>query len=320
MRNKTGIIIIVRALALAAAAAAGMYWGAVRIPLADLFLPENRAILSLRFMRVLAAIVAGCGLAVSGIVLQAILRNPLAEPYLLGTSSGAGLGAVLVVLLGLGGVYLPAAAFAGALLTTALVYAIARHNGSISQQTLILSGVIVSMAASALMVFLISISSNAAMHGILWWLWGNLQISDGRLLGMVTAIVVFAGCVIYIFCQDLNAISIGEEEAAHLGIDVEKVKKILIALATLITASLVCVCGIIGFVGLIVPHMARFVAGANHKALIPVSCLWAALFMVVCDLCSRVIAPPFEVPIGVITSVAGASVFIVLLKRKQAGV
>ena len=317
MKKNPGIIVVILTGMLLAAIAAGLYWGAVRIPMHEYLLPENRLILGMRLLRVCAAIVAGCGLTVSGIVLQAVLRNPLAEPYLLGTSSGAGLGVVIVIVLGGAGIVLPAAAFAGALLTTALVYRIALHNGRASEHTLILSGVIVSVAASAVMVFLISVSRKESLHGIIWWLWGNLQVVDARLLAGVTAIVVAAGVTVYFLSQDMNAISMGEEEALHVGINVHTVRNILIVLATLISASLVCVCGIIGFVGLVVPHMVRFVVGPNHKTLIPVACLSAAVFMVICDLCSRVIAPPFEIPIGVITAVIGAGAFIVLLKKKQ---
>jgi iron complex transport system permease protein len=289
--------------------------GSVDLPFAKLFLKENQPIIVLRVCRILMAIVTGSGLAISGIVLQAILRNSLAEPYILGTSSGAGLGAVLGVVLGVSWIYLPLVAFSGAILSIVLVYNLARQNGRIADQSLILSGVIVSVALSALIVFLVSISGNEAMHGMLWWLWGSFQVSDIRLL-FIVSIVVFLGIgIIYLFAQELNAIAIGEEEAIHLGIDVELIKKILLLVSALITASLVCICGIIGFVGLMIPHMMRRIAGPNHKTLIPLTCIGAAIFMVVCDLISRIIWPPLEIPIGVITAILGAPVFIVLLKK-----
>jgi iron complex transport system permease protein len=260
---------------------------------------------------------AGCGLAVSGTVLQALLRNPLAEPYLLGTSSGAGLGAVAAIIIGLGSTYLPLAAFLGAISSIILVYHLARQGNKIPVQSLILSGVIVSIALSGIIVFLIFISSNEALHGALWWLWGNLQVYDLKLLLFLGSIVAAGILAIFIFAQDLNAISIGEEEAIHLGIDVETLKKILLFITSLITASLVCICGIIGFVGLIIPHISRFIFGPNHKFLIPVVCLTSAIFMVLCDLLSRTVFSPLEIPIGVITAVIGAPVFIILLRRKQ---
>jgi len=295
----------------------GIIKGSVNIPLGELFFKANQPIIMLRAFRIIVGIIAGMGLAVSGIVLQAILRNCLAEPYLLGTSSGAGLGAVLAIVMGISGVYLPFMAFIGAILSVILVYNLARENNKIPEQSLILSGVIVSVALSAIIIFLISISSNEAFHGATWWLWGSLQVYDFKLLGIVSFIVLAGVAVIYIFSQDLNAISIGEEEALHLGVNIEIIKRVLIIVTSLITASVVCICGIIGFVGLMIPHMMRLVVGPNHKILIPATCLAAAIFMVVCDTLSRTLFPPLEIPIGVITAILGAPVFIFLLKRRQ---
>lgn len=295
----------------------GIFKGSVNIPFSELLLKENQPILNLRLFRILMGIVAGSGLAVSGIVLQAILKNPLAEPYLLGTSSGAGLGAVIAIIIGVSRIYLPLAAFMGAILSIILVYNLAKQNNRIPQQSLILSGVIVSVALSAIIVFLISVSGNEALHGVTWWLWGSFQVYDFKLLFVVSFVVFFGVAAIYIFSQDLNAISIGEEEAIHLGIDIETVKKILILITSLITASLVSICGIIGFVGLMVPHIMRLIVGPNHKILIPTTVLAATIFMVVCDTISRTLFPPLEIPIGVITALLGAPTFIVLLKRRQ---
>jgi iron complex transport system permease protein len=295
----------------------GIITGAVNLSLWELLAQENRPILYLRLLRILLSILVGAGLAISGIVLQAILRNPLAEPYLLGTSSGAGLGAVISLIMGLGSFYLPAAAFIGAILSIFLVYTIARQGNKIPVTSLILSGVIVSIAFSGVIVLLVSFSANEALHGLMWWLWGSLEVYDFHLL-LVISLVVFLGiATIFIFSQDLNAISLGEEEAIHLGIKTETVKKILFFLTSLITASLVSVCGIIGFVGLIIPHVMRMIVGANHKILIPASCLGAAIFMIICDTISRTVFSPLEIPIGVITAIIGAPVFIILLKRKQ---
>lgn len=302
---------------LAVAIAIGLSNGSVSIPLADLFRTANRDILFLRSLRVLAAIMVGSGLAVSGIALQAVLRNPLAEPYLLGTSSGAGLGAVIATVLGLGAVYLPLSAFVGALATVIVVYVIAREGGKIPVQSLILSGVIASLALSGIIVFLVSTSSNEAMHGLMWWLWGSLEIYDIRLLLAVSVIVVISTGAIYVLSQDLNAISIGEEEASHLGVNTEAVKKILLCLTSLVSASLVCVSGIIGFVGLIIPHALRFAVGPNHRILIPCACLGGAAFMIICDTIARTVMAPIEIPIGVITAILGAPIFIILLKTAK---
>ena len=300
---------------LAAIFCLGLITGAVRIPFTELLSGSNRIILNMRILRMVTAILAGCGLAVSGIALQAILRNPLAEPYLLGTSSGAALAAVIAVVLGVSRIYMPLAAFCGAIASIILVYSIAQEGRRISDRSLILAGVVVSVALSALIVFLVSIFGNRALHEMAWWLWGSLQVYDYRLIGIVAFPVIAGIIAVYFFSQDLNAISIGEEEAGHLGIDTQNVKKLLLLITALVTASLICICGIIGFVGLIVPHMMRLIVGPDHRILIPATCLCAAVFMVACDILSRTLFAPVEIPIGVITAVIGTPVFIILLKK-----
>ena len=317
MRSNFKIIIGILVFGLFLVVFFGIIKGSVNVAFSDLLLRENRQILNLRILRVIVAIIAGSGLAVSGIALQAILRNSLAEPYLLGTSSGAGLGAVVAIILGLSAAFLPLTAFIGAILSVVLAYNISRQNNKISEQSLILSGVIISVALSAIIVLLISISGNQVLHGITWWLWGSLQVYSPKLIFIVSLVVLTGVAGIYIYSQDLNAISIGEEEAVHLGIKIETVKKILIVITSLVTASIVCLCGIIGFVGLMIPHIMRLIVGPNHKVLIPSTCLAAAIFMVFCDMLSRVIFPPLEIPIGVITAILGAPTFIFLLKHKQ---
>lgn len=302
---------------LLASIALGVYYGSVKIPLGEIFSQANRNILQLRLARIMLGLLAGAVLGVSGAVLQAILRNPLAEPYLLGTSSGAGLGAALGIFLGLSVSLLPLAAFAGALLSIILVYNLAKQNGRISAQSLILSGVIVAIAISGLIVFLVSISSNQALRGILWWLLGSLEVYNFKLLLIVGSIVSLGIVPIFILSQDLNAISIGEEEAIHLGIEIETVKKILFVITALVTGALVSITGIIGFVGLIIPHMMRMVVGPNHKILIPATCLAGAAFLILSDTLARSLFPPVEISIGVITSLVGAPIFIFLLRREQ---
>jgi iron complex transport system permease protein len=313
MRLKRSLLILLFLLIIAIIF--GLIKGAVNIPFVNLLLKDNQVILNLRLLRIIAAILVGSGLAVSGIALQAILRNPLAEPYLLGTSGGAGLAAVIAVIMGVSRIYMPFAAFLGAVLSIIVVYNLARERGVIGDKSLILSGVIISVAFSSVIVFLVSLFGNEAMHEMNWWLWGSLQVYDYKLLILVALPVISGIGVIYFFAQDLNAISMGEEEARHLGIDAQNIKKILILVTALITASLICICGIIGFVGLIVPHMMRLVVGPNHKVLIPTTCLAASVFMVFCDLLSRTLFPPVEIPIGVITAMIGTPVFIILLKK-----
>jgi len=291
--------------------------GSVDILAKDLLLKESRVILILRILRVFTAIVVGSGLSVSGIVLQSIMKNPLADPYLLGTSSGAGVGAVIATVLCISSIYLPFAAFVGAIISVIIVYNLAKQNNKINTQSLILSGVIVSIALSAITVFIISTSGSETLHSVSWWLWGSLQVYDFGLLAVVTTIVLTGVISVYIFSQDLNALSLGDEDAVHLGVDADKVKRILIIIVSLIVSSIVCISGTIGFVGLIIPHLMRFIVGPNHRILIPTSCIAASIFMVICDLLSRIIMPPLEIPIGVITAVLGAPVFIILLRRAQ---
>jgi iron complex transport system permease protein len=317
MNRQLNIKIIVLFVILLSVILLAIAKGSVSISLLELFDENNRAILYLRLARILMAIIIGSGLAVSGIVLQAILRNPLAEPYILGTSSGAGLAVVLAIIIGVYKIYLPLAAFLGAILTIILVYNLAKQGNKIPVQSLILSGVIVSIALSGIVVFLITTSGNEALHGVMWWLWGSMQVYDFKLLLMVSLIVIIGIFTIFIYSQDLNAISIGEEEAIHLGINTETTKKILFFVTSLITAGIVSISGIIGFVGLVIPHIIRFVVGPNHKILIPAACIAAATFMVICDILSRTLFPPIEVPIGVITAVVGAPIFIILLRKKQ---
>jgi iron complex transport system permease protein len=294
----------------------GLILGSVKINLMEIFLKDNRAILKIRIARILLGLFTGAGLGVSGVALQAILRNPLADPYLLGTSSGAGLGAVIGIFLGLSGIYMPFAAFVGALLSIALVYNIAKENNKVEIQSLILSGIIVGISFSGLIVFLVSVSNSRALHGMMWWLLGSLQVYDFKLLLLVGLIVLSGLILIFILSQDLNAISLGEEEAVHLGVEPENVKKIVLITTALITGALVSISGIIGFVGLIIPHIMRLYIGPNHKVLIPASCIGAPAFLVFCDTLSRSLAPPIEIPIGVITALLGAPVFIILLKRQ----
>ena len=293
-----------------------LFSGSVRIVPFDFFSQDMQPIIQLRILRIIAGIIAGSGLAVCGVVLQAVLRNPLAEPYLLGTSSGAGLGAVAALSLGVSGMNLPPAAFTGAVVSIFLVFSLARQHNRIPEHSLILSGVVISVALSAIMVFLITVSPNEALHGMLWWLWGSLRIYDFRLLILVSVMVITGIIVIYAFSHDLNAMSIGTEEAQHLGIPVERVRKILLFISALLTAGIVCICGIIGFVGLLIPHMMRLIVGPNHKILIPASCITASSFMILCDALARSLFSPLEIPIGVISALVGAPVFMILLKRK----
>lgn len=293
--------------------------GSVSVPFKDLLSTQYRQIFYSRLMRLLLALFTGAGLSIGGVALQALLRNPLAEPYLLGTSSGAGLGAVAGIALGLSAAWTPFTAFAGALASIALVYFLSQQGATIPIHSLILSGVMVGMWFSAIMVFLASVCTNQALQSVVWYLMGSLQLYEVRLLITVGIIVLSGSTALYFFSQDLNAISIGEEEALHVGVEIERVKKIVFLLTAGITGALVAGSGMIGFVGLIVPHLMRFMVGPNHKVLFPSAALAGGIFLIVCDVLSRCLFPPIEIPIGVITAFIGVPLFMVILKRSHKG-
>ncbi len=317
------LIYTVLSVVLIVACAASLFTGAVHVPLGEM---ANSGIIHLRVARILLAVVAGAGLSVAGVVFQALLRNPLAEPYILGVSSGAGLGAASAIVIGIGvfGTFtLPLMAFIGALGTILLVYALAREpNGAVPVQTLLLSGVIVSAVLGSILMFLVSISSSENLHNVVWWLLGNLQIFDWALLKVVSVVVAGGLLITILFARDLNIMTLGEEPAAHLGLNVEHTKKMFFLVASLMTGATVAACGLIGFVGLIVPHTVRLVIGPDHRKLLPASAVAGAIFLVVGDSFARTIITicfnsPTEIPIGVVTAFLGGPFFLFLLRRRR---
>jgi len=305
-------------LALAAVCLVSLFAGAASLPAGALW---HSGIFQLRLARTAISVVAGAGLSVAGVIFQAILRNPLAEPYVLGVSSGAGVGAALAIVLGLSaaGVWmLPAMAFAGALSTILLVYALARTPaGAVPIQTLLLSGVVVSAVLSNMLMFVVSVAPSEKLHSVVWWLLGSLQIFDWGLLQIVSAVVAVGLAVSIFLARDLNLMALGEEPAAHLGLDVEQTRKLFFLLASLMTGATVAACGVIGFVGLIVPHSVRLVIGPDHRRLVTASALAGAAFLVLADSVARTAIAPRELPIGVITALLGGPFFLVLLKRRR---
>lgn len=315
-RRKKTLILLALGLVLLAAILLAAMNGAIFIPPLELIKNRLSPLITLRLARVALGLVAGASLSVAGTVFQGLLRNPLAEPYILGVSSGAGLGAVIAIIAGLSGI-LPLAAFLGAMLTIVLVYNLAQTKGLISIRNLILAGVIVGAVFSSMLIFLVSISPTQRVHDIIWWLLGNLQIFDLRLLTSVSVIAAIGILICWLFAQELNAIALGEEEALNLGVNVEWVKRILFVVASLITAVCVSACGIIGFVGLIVPHTLRLLVGPDHRGLIPAAALGGAAFLVICDLFCRTVILPAELPVGIVTAIIGGPLFIYLLRRTQ---
>jgi iron complex transport system permease protein len=279
----------------------------------------QREILTLRVTRVLAGLIIGAALSCSGVVLQAILRNPLAEPYVLGVSSGAGLGATLAILTGLGAVSafaLPLCAFVMAAITLLIVYALANQGSIPSLYGLILSGVIVSSVCSSVIMFMVSVAPIEGMHSILWWMLGNLEVTSDALLAVTGLLTLLGGVGIWLLAPELNALTLGHDMAHHLGIRVKAAMTTGLILATLITAASVGVGGLIGFVGLIVPHTMRSLVGPDHRRLIPAAALGGGAFLAVCDALARTLLT-VEIPVGVVTALIGGPFFLILLRRRR---
>jgi len=296
--------------------------GASGAGIPDLQTAAGMAILNLRLGRVIAGFIVGAGLASSGVVLQALLRNPLAEPYVLGVSSGAGLGAALAILTGLGAAIgilaLPLFAFVMACITLTLVYFLAcRGADEPSVYGLILSGVIVSSICSSLLMFMISVAPLEGLHSVLWWMLGNLQASSNNQLLIAGVLTTLAFLAVWSLAPQLNALTLGTEMAHHLGVRTQRIVRIGLILATLMTASCVALSGLIGFVGLIVPHAMRSLMGPDHRRLLPAAALGGGLFLVICDAAARTILAPVEIPVGVITALLGGPFFLFILRRKR---
>ncbi len=278
-------------------------------------------ILDIRLPRVVLAGLVGAALATAGATYQGLFRNPLADPYLIGVAQGASLGAVIGFLLpaswhSFGSGIIPILAFSGALLSTVVVYLLARVGKTLPVTTLILAGVALSALLGSIVSYLI-ISSGDKMHGIIFWLMGSFSLSQWSEVMTVLPYVALGTAVILLFSRVLNVMQLDEEQAQQLGVNVEKLKLVLLAAATLITAASVSFVGTIGFVGIIIPHAVRLVWGADHRALLPLSVLSGAVFMILADLIARTALAPTEIPIGVITAICGAPFFLYLLRRRK---
>jgi iron complex transport system permease protein len=302
--------------------ALGVLTGPHGVSLPEWDTPMGLALLRLRAYRVIAGFVVGAALAGAGVVLQAVLRNPLADPYVLGVSSGSALGAALVISFGLAGRYvfaLPLGAFVAALLTLMVVFRLAARNGVLSVYGLILSGVVVSSMLSSLLMLLMTFADNEGLHSIFWWMLGSLQAHSGRVLAGCSICAGVALAVTMTLTRELNALTLGREMAHHLGIRTRFVIGLALAAATLATAAAVALAGLIGFVGLIVPHAMRNLTGADHRRLLPASVLAGGALLVLCDTFARTLFAPLEIPVGVVTALAGGPFFLVLLRRRKPG-
>jgi len=278
-------------------------------------------ILEIRLPRVILAGLVGAALATAGATYQGLFRNPLADPYLIGVAQGASLGAVIGFLLpttwhGMGVGVVPLFAFAGALVSTAVVYGLARVGKTLPVTTLILAGVALGALLGSVVSYLI-ISSGEKMHGIIFWLMGSFSLSQWTDVKLVLPYVAVGIGVILLYARPLNVMQLDEEQAQQLGINVERLKLVLLVAATLITAAAVSFVGTIGFVGIIIPHAVRLIWGADHRFLLPLSVLTGAIFLILADLVARTAQAPTEMPIGVITALCGAPFFLYLLRRRK---
>jgi iron complex transport system permease protein len=283
---------------------------------------EREILLEIRLPRVILGFSVGCALSIAGVILQGLFRNPLVEPYTLGIAGGAALGVCLSSVSGIGkiasGLTLPLSGFLGALSIILGIYLLAHTKyGSFRLSKLLLIGVMISFITSSLITLIMAFSRVEELHGIIFWIMGSLQEPNWNLIKIVLSMSLVGLGVACLFSRQLNAFALGEEEALHLGINTERVKKILFLLASLLTGSAVSVAGIIGFVGLIIPHSLRLVVGSDHRVLIVASGLAGASFLILCDTLARVIIAPLELPLGVLTGIIGGSVFIYLLSREQ---
>ncbi|HYH27663.1 MAG TPA: iron ABC transporter permease [Actinomycetota bacterium] len=274
----------------------------------------------LRLPRVLLATVVGAALAVSGAVFQSLFRNPMADPAIVGVSSGAALGAIVVLLAGgagvLGNLGLYAAAFAGALATAFLVYRLARIGPAVQVATLLLSGIAVAAVISAV-ISLVMAFSGEQIRSIYFWLLGGLQARGWEAVGTAAPIVLIGAGGAVAAAGRLNLLTLGDERAAQLGLDVERFKRSMLAAGALLSAAAVAVAGVIGFVGLMTPHILRLVLGADNRKLVPAVVLGGAIFMVLADLAARTVLAPQEIPVGALTALLGGPFFLYLLRRER---
>ena len=299
-----------------------------RIPLLGSFIDSDNMrqshyyiVLNVRLPRILLSALIGVGLSVVGSTFQSMFRNPMADPYILGISSGASAGATIAIVLGFGGIIgglsiITLFAFIGALLTVMFVYNIARTGNRVTTLALVLAGVAVGLFLSSV-VSLLMFFNRDDIEKIVMWTMGSVSSATWNKVGILTPVVIAGSMIIMAYARDLNAMSIGDETAKSLGIEVERVNKILLLVSSLIVASCVSTSGVIGFVGLIVPHTIRLIVGSDQRDVLPFSAVSGAIFMVICDTLARNLIPPSEIPVGAITSLFGAPFFIFLLYKNK---
>jgi iron complex transport system permease protein len=332
-RSRGALTLVALAFMLALAVVAGVAFGAVSIPPGEVVAAIGRAlgpggtdladavVVDLRLPRVLLAALVGASLALAGVLYQALFKNPLADPYILGVSSGAGLGATLAIAVfgtayAVRAVGVPAGAFAGAVATMFLVVRLATRRGRLDPTSLLLAGIAISYTLAALTSFVL-VFHRETMTSVVFWMMGGLQNRSWEHVGMVGAMFAAGAVVPALYHRELDLMLLGDERAGQLGVSVERFKLLALGAASLVVAGAVSVSGLIGFVGLMTPHMVRIVLGPRHRLLLPASVLAGAIVLVIADLLARVVLAPVEIPVGIVTALAGGPFFVWLLVRKE---
>jgi len=321
MKNKA-IVISALVLICLTSFLMAMRLGSVTVNLSDIFYPQTaeadfqqQLVFDLRLPRALAAFICGGMLALAGMLMQALLRNPLADPYVLGVSGGAATGALLAIMSGAGALVLQLSAFTGAMLSVLLVFALARGTHSWSSNRLLLTGVVLAAGWNACISFLLAISESQQLHGMLFWLMGDLSYT--RIAGWEIAVLLLVTLVSFLVARPLNLVSRGELQASALGVNTRQLRLLIYISASLLTAVAISLAGSIGFIGLIAPHILRLLIGSDHRALVPASVLLGGSLLIMADTLARTVLAPTQLPVGVLTALIGVPVFLYLLYRND---
>lgn len=329
MNRRTPTLVLLLAIGLVISAVAGLVFGAVEVPIGEIWpalmgrggTPGTVAIVrDVRLPRVLLTLLVGAGLGMSGAALQATMRNALAEPYLLGVSGGAAVGAVLAVTLGAsGGALISVAAFIGALGAVALVLAVARAAGTSGSggdpRVLLMAGVVVGAFANAAIMILLANASGGTLRNALWWMMGSASAADWGAVRWMAGSLLVAGATLLHLGRDVDVLALGHDAAASLGVDPDRAARRVFVVASVLAAATVATAGLVGFVGLIVPHVARAVTTARHRTIFALSALAGGTLVILADLAARTVRAPSELPLGAVTAVLGVPFFLVVLKR-----
>lgn len=281
---------------------------------------HEAVMMAIRLPRVIMGVLVGGALGISGTVIQGVFRNPLASPGLIGVSSGAAVGAALAIVFGftIAGIWtLPLAAFAGGLTTAMIVYRFARRGGQTEAVTLLLVGIAINALMGAIVSFLSFVSDDAQLRSIVFWMMGSLSASIWPFVWTVSPFIIVSFVAMLRFSRTLNLLALGDAEARHLGVDTERARLACLALASIATGAAVSVSGIIGFVGLVAPHLLRLMIGPDHRLLLPASAIGGATLLVLADLFARTIVSPAQLPLGLVTAFVGAPFFLYLIERTR---